>query len=126
VARKDVLFTRLIANQSMASPFTSEPTIIQYTDNASYQINITTSDSTGSFTVEASLDYRKVGSGEAANAGSWSPLVLSGTPVATGVNDTQSISMNQLPFYAIRLRYTPTVAGTGTMTVFVSTKQIGG
>lgn len=127
MARKDTLVYELVAGQSLAASFNSEPTVVRNLDNFSYQINISTTDSTGSFAVEVSNDYSVNPSGVVVDAGNWTPLVLAGgTPVANAANDTIAISLNQLPFYAVRLAYTSTLAGTGTCDVYISSKQIGG
>lgn len=128
MARKNVLLPhKILSNQSLAADFTSTPTVVAYADNCSYQINITTSDSQGTFSVEGSLDYAVDMTGNVTNAGNWVPLSLAGgTPTVTGADDQIIINLNQLPFYAIRLAYTSTVAGTGTCSAYVMTKQIGG
>jgi len=127
MARKDVNFYKVVSNQSMASNYVTPATVINWADNCAYQINITTTDSTGSFTVEVSLDYKqREPSNNIENPGNWSTLTLSGTPVAAAANDTIEISLNQLPFAAMRLRYTSSTAGTGTMSIYVATKQLGG
>lgn len=128
MARKDVLTPyQLLTNQSLASSFQSVPTMITFTDNIGYQINIVTSDSTGSFYVQGSVDYQKDMNGNVTNAGNWVDLTLSGgIPTAGAANDQIIISLNQLPFNAIRLRYAPTINGTGTCNAFIMTKQVGG
>lgn len=128
MARKNVLAaqTPIASNQSLAVTFTSAPTVIAFMDNISYQIDVTTTNSTGSFKVQASLDYVPADGIQTGRAGHWVDLVLSGTPSVAAANDDINISFNQMPFQAIRLIYTPTVAGTGTCTIYVMGKQIGG
>ncbi len=126
MSRKDTLLFELLNGQSLSTSFVSAPTVIRFTDNVSYQINVTTSNSTGSFAVQVSDDYA-VGPGNVvSNPGTWNTLVLSGSPTVAGANDIISISLNQLPFFAIRLAYTSTIAGTGTATAYISSKMIGG
>lgn len=125
--RKNTVVYPVITNQSMSASFNSSPTIIRYLDNVSYQINVTTTDSTGTFNIQVSNDYQF---DEVANRvvsiGNWDNLTLSGTPSAAGANDIINISLNQLPFYAIRLSYTAATAGTGTCSAYLSAKQVGG
>jgi hypothetical protein len=127
MARKNTLSTRLLKNQSLSSSFITPPTIIMQADNVSYQINVTTSNSTGSFQVQVSDDYSTPQISGITNAGTWTTLTLSGgTPTVAAANDTISISLNQLPFYAVRLVYNSTVAGTGICDVYITSKQLGG
>lgn len=129
MARKNILPYE-ISSQSLASSF-SIPTVIKYLDNISYQINIKTTDSVGTFSVQGSLDYAISEPGNQVIAqGNWSTIPLttaSGTPlVASGANDTILVDLNQLPFNAIRLSYAPTTAGTGTVDIYFLAKQVGG
>lgn len=131
MSRKNVLIHELKVNNStaisLASSFISEPTVITYMDNISFQINLTTSDSVGSFTIQGSDDYDVSQPGTAVvNAGNWVDLPLSGTPNANGANDTILVDMRNVPFVALRLVYTSSVAGTGTATAYIVAKQVGG
>jgi hypothetical protein len=111
----------------MAATITSQPTVITFMDNCAYQIDIATTNSTGTFSVQASVDYVPADGIQTAVAGHWVDLPLGGgTPSAAAANDDILIYLNQLPFTAIRLVYTSTVAGTGIMNAFVMLKQIGG
>lgn len=114
--------------QSLSASFITPVTAIKFLDNASYQINVTTSDSTGTFAVQASNDYCPAGPAEPpANPGTWVNLTLAGgTPFVAAANDSIIINLNQLPFTAIRLAYTSTIAGTGTCDMWLVAKQIGG
>jgi len=129
VSRKNVLHPVLIASsQSLASSFTTTPTIVEQGDNVGYQIAATTSDSIGTFTVQVSMDYQPVGPYATASAGTWSDLVLSGYPSVPNVNaanDVINISLNQPPFKAVRLSYTASTPGTGTANIYVSYKSVG-
>lgn len=130
MARKNVLNYRLVANQSLAASFNSAPTLITNTDNVAYQINITTTNSTGTFSVQGSVDYTavEVGASQASNTNPhWVDITLGGgTPTVAASNDSILIDLNQLPFNAVRIAYTSTVAGTGHADIYVMTKQIGG
>lgn len=127
MARKDTLRSEIATAQSLAANFISAPTSVKFLDNFSYQINILTSNSTGTFSVQASDDYSPGGPIEGvANAGTWVDLVLGGgVPTVAAANDSILINLNQLPFTAVRLKYTSTVAGTGTCDIWVVAKQLG-
>lgn len=112
------------SSQSMAASFNSLPTMIKYLDNISYQINITTSNSTGTFSIQGSNDFQAADGLSTAATGNWVTLTLSGTPTAAAANDNIMITMNQLPFRAIRLVYTSTIAGTGTCDCYIAAKQL--
>ena len=130
MARKNVLRYPLAQSQSLAAAFISPATYVKYLDNVSYQINLTTSDSTGAFAIQASNDYdidETTGLGK--NAGTWVTLPLgggTGTPVAAGANDSILVDLNQLPFTAVRVIYTPTIAGTGTCDIWLVARTLGG
>lgn len=128
MARKNVLDHVLIEAQSLAASFNSSPTIVQYMDNISYQINVSTSNSQGTFAVQGSLDYIPSDPTEQrpAAAGNWVDLDIGGVPVVNAANDTILIDLNQLPFKAIRLAYTSTVAGTGLCNIYINARQLGG
>lgn len=127
MARKDILVHKILTDQSLAADFVTDPTVINYLDNIAYQINVLTSDSTGTFIVQASVDYKVSTPGtQIANPGNWVDLPLSGTPVVSGADDSILINLNQLPFSAVRLKYVSDTAGTGTCEAYIEAKQIGG
>ena len=128
MARKTILQSYKVASaQSLAATFTTNPTVINYLDNIAYQINATASGSSGTFTVQGSIDYKIEEPGtQVINPGNWVDLTLSGTPSLSGTDDTILINLNQLPFAAVRLKYTSSVAGSGTCDVYIEGKQIGG
>lgn len=123
---KNVLKPVVIANsQSLSASFTSTATVIQYLDNVAYQINVTTSNSTGTFTVQGSLDYvPNTPLTAPAVAGNWVDLSLSANPTVAGANDTILINLNQVPYTAIRLKYVASVSGTGTCKIIIAAKEI--
>lgn len=127
MARKNSFPYQLLTNQSLSSSFTSPITTIDYIDNVSYQINCTTVDSIGTFSVEVSNDYAiDVTTNAVTNAGNWDPLTLGGgSPFVNAADAVIVISLNQLPFHAIRLRYTVGTAGTGTVSAYLLAKSIG-
>lgn len=101
--------------------------MITYLDNCSYQINITTTDSTGTFLVQGSNDYQAREAVQIPNVGNWVTLPLSGpnaNPVVAAANDSILIDLKQLPFNAIRLSYTSTIAGTGVVDIFIECKEL--
>lgn len=125
--RKNTNRYKLESSKSLAASFTTTPTMITFMDNCSYQINITTSNSTGTFTVQGSDDYQAASSVQQPVTGSWIDLPLGGdtaAPIANAANDNIIINMNQLPFNAIRIIYTSTIAGTGTCDIWIVEKQL--
>lgn len=129
MSRKNTLVTTLATNQSLSSSFNTAPTVVRYMDNCSYQINVTTTNSVGTFAVQVSNDYyvNEGNDSVVVNPGNWTSLTLAGgVPFVAAANDTIVINLNQLPFYAVRLAYTATTAGTGTCSIFITDKQIGG
>ena len=119
---------KIASNQSLSATVIFPVTIVQTQDNISYQINITTSDSIGSFTLQASLDYTQDPVTKAVtNSGTWVDLTLGGgSPQANASNDTINIAMNQVPFPALRIKYTSITPGTGTCDMWVTAKRLGG
>lgn len=128
MARKNTVVYKVKSAQSLASGFTTNPTFINYLDNIAYQINVTTTNSTGTFVVQGSIDYAiSEPGGAVTNAGNWCDLPLGGgTPTVAAANDVILIDMNQLPYVAVRVKYTSTVAGTGICDIYILAKQLGG
>lgn len=127
MARKNVLKNKIATAQTLAASFNSLPTMIPFGDNCAYQVNVTTTNSTGTFSVQGSLDYVQQTQDTKGVAGNWIDLSLGGgTPTVAAANDTILINLNQLPFNAVRIAYTSTIAGTGTADIYVMEKQIGG
>ncbi len=125
MSRKNTLNHPILTAQSLVASFNSPVTFIRNTDNVSYQINVTTSNSTGTFSVQVSDDYTE-SNNIITNPGTWVTLTLSGTPSVAATNDVIGISLNQLPYDSIRLAYTSSVAGTGTCSAIITSKQTGG
>lgn len=131
MARKDILKNPMKINavgviaHSLATSFTTDPVVIDYTDNVAIQFNIFTTNSVGSFTVEVSNDYI-IQNNNVVNPGHWLTLTLSGTPSVSSANDEIGISLNQLPYSAIRVTYTSVTPGTGTCDIYFESKQVGG
>lgn len=127
MSRKNTLEYQLLTDQSLAASFISPVTLVQNLDNCSYQITIATSDSIGTFAVEASNNYNiNEPTNNVSDSGDWAALDLGGIPAANGANDVILINLNQLPFKAIRVTYTSTTPGTGTCDVKLFAKQLGG
>lgn len=136
MAKKDTLITQLVnpvtntTTFSLVASFNTPATVVRFLDNCSYQINVTTTDSNGTFNVEMSNDYYvNSASGVIENQGNWIPLTLTSAggavPVVAATDTLISINLNQLPFYAVRLSYTSTTAGTGTCQIYIADKVIG-
>ena len=125
-SKRALLPVVIASGQSLAASFASLPTVITYVDNVAYVINVTTTNSVGSFAVQVSEDYAPPPQGLniSANPGTWTTLTLSGTPAVASANDTIAISLNQVPFNAIRVIYTATTPGTGTCKITVQTKGL--
>jgi hypothetical protein len=127
MARKNTLNYTLATGQTLASSFVTPATVVQNLDSCSYQINISTTDSVGTFAVQVSNDFQQ---DEVNNVikttGTWTALTLSGIPTVSASSDSIVIDLQQLPFYAMRLSYTSTTAGTGTCSVILNCKQLGG
>lgn len=127
MSRKNTLEYQLATAQSLAAGFTTTPTVVNTLDNCSYQIDVTTSNSTGSFTVEVSDNYGiNLITNDVTSAGTWGTLPIGGTPTVAAANDIIQIDINQISFKAMRIRYTPTVAGTGTCAIKLLAKQLSG
>lgn len=117
---------KIATNQSLSASFASTPTVFTYTDNISYQINVNSAGSSGSFQVQGSLDYIAGNDPLAAPgvAGHWVPLTLSGFPTSNGTVDTILININECPYNALRIAYISTVAGSATCDIFVMAKGL--
>lgn len=128
MSRKNVLSPQLIESaHSLAASFNSTPTMVTNTDNVAYQINVTTTDSVGSFAIQGSVDYQPATANTAAVSGNWVDLGLGGgTPTVNMANDSLLFNLSLLPFNAVRVAYTQTTAGTGTCNIYIMSKQVGG
>lgn len=128
MARKDTLQSKLLTGQSLAATFTGPVTVIKNTDSISYQINVTTTNSIGTFKVQVSDDYTQYAPSEAVTiSGNWADLPLGGDALSiNAANDVLSVELRSLSFQAIRIVYTSGTAGTGTCDLWISTKQLGG
>ena len=128
MSRKNILATTAVeTSKSMAASFNGTPTIIDYMDGCAYQINVTTTDSVGTFTIQGSLDYVPANSaGAQPNSGNWADLSLGGDLLTVAAaNDVMLIKLDMVPFHALRVVYTSSVAGTGTCTILMQNKNLG-
>jgi len=98
--------------QSLASSFNTVSTSVKYSDNLSYQINWTTTNSVGAFQLQGSNDNS-----------TFTNLIACGT--VSAASDTAMVNINQFPFAYMRLAYTSTTAGTGTCTIVLMGRSIG-
>ena len=105
--------TNISPSISLASSFNTISTSIKYLDNLAYQINITTTDSQGSFQLQCSSDNVN-----------WASI---GTAASVAhANDTAVIWVNQeYCSHYVRLAYTSSVAGTGTCQIILTAKDMG-
>lgn len=131
MARKNTLIYQVVTDQPLDTNFETVPTSVEYLDNCSYQIDITTTDSEGAFTLEGSNNYAiNQVTGVVANLGTWVPIDLGSSdgtqPSVEAANDQIMIHMNQLPFLFIRLKYVGTTPGTGTVAIVLNCRQVGG
>lgn len=129
MSRKNTFQSQIATAQSLAASFNSAVTDVRTSDNLSYQINVTTSNSTGSFALQGSDDYRiDETTGAVINSGTWASLPLGssggGNPSVAAANDTIVVAINQFPFLAMRLAYTSTIAGTGTCNIYLMGRQL--
>jgi hypothetical protein len=98
---------------SLAASFNTASTEIANLDNIAYQINITTVDSTGTFYLQCSSDNVNF-------------IDIGTAAIAAGANDNAVVWVNQefcSPY--VRLRYAPSVAGTGSCTIILTAKDVG-
>jgi len=129
MSRKNALQYEVSANHSLAASFNSPVTVVKFLDNCSYQINIRTTNSIGTFKIQGSNDYLDNAIGDQAQEGSanWADLTLGGgTPFVNAANDTILIDLNQIPFKALRIVYTSSTAGTGHADIWFNAKELGG
>lgn len=113
MARKSVSHSfPVVTAGDMSGSITSAVTNVSYTDNVGYHC-VWTGTPTGTITVEATIDGTN-----------WDSLTLSPTISLTGSASSTLISLNQLPYESVRLKYNRT-SGTGTLNVVVMTKSIG-
>lgn len=99
-------------SQSLAADFNTVSTGMANQDNISYQIAVTTSNSTGAFYVQVSDDNSN-----------WVDMGAAGTVAAA--NDVILVEVDPGARMYSRLRYDANTAGTGTCTIIVTAKNLG-
>ena len=102
----------LPVTQSLSASFSTVATSVKFQDNLSYQINITTTNSQGTFQLQGSND-----------GVSYADLGTAG--VVAAANDVAVININQFPFAYMRLHYTSSVAGTGICSIVLMGRSVG-
>ena len=110
---------------SLAASFSSTPFDIRTLDNIAVQLNATTSNAVGTFSVQGSLDYNPGGSTSPSGpvAGNWIAITLPAIPTLASVDAQFLLDLNQLSFPWLRIAYTRT-SGTGTVDIYVSGKAV--
>jgi len=98
--------------QSLAASFQTIATDVKFQDNLSYQIHVTTSNSSGTFYLQ--------GSNDGVNYANLMPC-----GAVAGANDEILINVNQFPFAKMRLSYVSSVAGTGTCNIILMARTVG-
>lgn len=122
MGRKNVLLSFPMLNGAdMSTNQTSPVTDIAYLDNAGITVTWSGTSPVGTITVECANPN------PTENEADWNWHELGfGTPIdVTGNTGSHIISMNQLPFTKIRLKYNFT-SGTGSISALLSVKQVGG
>ena len=112
---KKVILPYAILNASpLNASFTSKATNIQYLENISYQLNVITSANTGLFSVQVSID-----------GNTWDTLTTTPPiPALANTNTIITISLNQLPYTWIRLAFTIGTGTNGSVTAFITGKEL--
>lgn len=104
------------------SSITSAVSNIEFLDNIGLQL-IFTGTPTGTFSVELSIDYQQDQQGNVINAGNWTAMSFSSSPVASGAAGTVYIDINQISAPWMRVKYTKT-SGTGTLQGYLTAKMV--
>lgn len=81
-------------------------------DVFNYQINVTTTNSTGVFTLQGSDDNVNF-------------IDIGSAGVVAAANDSILCEFNQVSFNNVRLKYVSTIAGTGTCNIIFTAKSLG-
>lgn len=106
----------------MSASQTSTISNVQFMDNIGLLLSWSGASSpVGVFTVEVSNDYNP----QTNTSGTWIALDFGSTISVSGASGSHEISINQLPFSWMRQKYAR-ASGSGTLNVFLSSKQVGG
>lgn len=121
MGRKNVIKThRIFDAQSIASTVTSDITNVINLDQASIFISWTGSSPVGVLTVEATNDDPS----QNIPVATWRSLDFGSAINISGNSGSHDLIFNELPFAAIRIKYTAT-SGAGNLTATISAKTIG-
>lgn len=113
MARKLVLGPiPIAASQSLASDFETDKTTVAFQDSVSYQINILTVDSVGTFYLQVSND-----------GANFVDVGIAGT--AAAADDTIIVDVSDMAEKYVRIRYAGSVAGTGSCDVLLMARSVG-
>lgn len=104
----------------LSANFTTEVTNVQNLDNIGIQIVWSGTSPLGEFFVETSNNYD-----QRLNTGDWAALGFGATIEIASNSGDHLISINQVPFAWLRIRYART-SGIGTTSITSVIKQIGG
>lgn len=113
--RKNVILPyKFIDANALNGSFVSKEINVQYLDNIGLQLAVVTNANTGLFTIEASID-----------GDTWDTIKLSPViPALAGANTTITVNLNQLPFNLIRVVFTAGVGTNGTVTGYITAKEL--
>jgi len=115
-------FQNIVNGDMSQSSITSAVSNIEFLDNIGLQL-VFTGTPTGTFSVELSIDYQQDQQGNVINAGTWTPMSFSITPVASGAAGSVYIDINQISAPWMRVKYTKT-SGTGTLQGYLTAKMV--
>lgn len=110
----------VVTNGDMSADVISKVTICLKLSELAYEVSWTGTP-TGIFQIETSDSYSLDATGNVKNAGIWNAITLSSVPPTSGSDGNGTIMLNQMPGYAVRLKYVRT-SGTGTMQAIVNGK----
>lgn len=114
--RKNAIINyKLIDAQALSADFQSADIHVEYLDNIAIQLEAVTTDVIGEFWVQGSNN----------KGDSWVDLEVSPTLTLAGADKNFAISLNQVAFSQIRIRFDNTNAGVdGTVSAWVTVKMV--
>ncbi len=113
----------LLSAVSMSTDITSVAVEIKNQDNIGVQLNWTTADAIGAFSIQISSDHVQDLEGNIQTPGNWISLPLSPGISSAGNSDTAYVDLNQMSAQYMRVLYTRT-SGSGTVTAIVVAKGV--
>lgn len=114
-------FTIIVAGD-MSADITSAPLETKLQDNIGLQLNWSGAP-VGTFSVQASVDFRKDNQGNIADPGHWIDVPLTKVVTAAGTPDEAIIHLYQLSTPWLRLVYAAT-SGTGVLACYATAKGV--